>query len=469
MRGKKFISLTLSTMLCLQLLPTASFAAAPATDTGNAGLIAEGDYAIAGNGVRVTYDADGQTITLYRTEGSGLIQMSKPSPLGGPVVGGQEVQDFSHISCDVEQSTSGVMGSGQRMTITSQSMSTGLIRTYVLETSDIEEGVVYTATSYEAGASDVEVSWFIGSVYELYGAEDRIWSYNGGGEGPMHYYDTLQKIDLTDSGKFSRENKQDDTAASIPVSDIYIADGGITVGDASATRREVHTPVQETSDSAQVSIGWPGKVIAAGSVIEIGESFAVVHPGDYYNGLRGYKNAMDHLGMIMPAPGDIPDSSYDLRWESWGWGFNWTIDLIIGKLDELQAAGVKQITLDDGWYTNAGDWALNPEKFPNGASDALRLTDAIHEHGMTALLWWRPCDGGIDSILYQQHPEYFVMDADGRPARLPTPGGGTNPSLGYALCPMADGAIASQVDFVNRAMNDWGVRWLQGRLCVEYA
>ena len=64
MRGKKFISLTLSTMLCLQLLPTASFAAAPATDTGNAGLIAEGDYAIAGNGVRVTYDADGQTITL---------------------------------------------------------------------------------------------------------------------------------------------------------------------------------------------------------------------------------------------------------------------------------------------------------------------------------------------------------------------------------------------------------------------
>lgn len=46
MRVKKFISLTLSTMLCLQLLPTASFAAAPATDTGNAGLIAEGDYAM---------------------------------------------------------------------------------------------------------------------------------------------------------------------------------------------------------------------------------------------------------------------------------------------------------------------------------------------------------------------------------------------------------------------------------------
>ena len=69
MRGKKFISLTLSTMLCLQLLPTASFAAAPATDTGNAGLIAEGDYAIAGNGVRLTYEAAAQTITQFPPEG----------------------------------------------------------------------------------------------------------------------------------------------------------------------------------------------------------------------------------------------------------------------------------------------------------------------------------------------------------------------------------------------------------------
>ena len=71
MRGKKFISLTLSTMLCLQLLPTASFAAAPAPDTGNAGLIAEGDYAIAGNGVRVTYDADGRQSLCTAQRGLG--------------------------------------------------------------------------------------------------------------------------------------------------------------------------------------------------------------------------------------------------------------------------------------------------------------------------------------------------------------------------------------------------------------
>ena len=91
MRGKKFISLTLSTMLCLQLLPTASFAAAPATDTGNAGLIAEGDYAIAGNGVRRTDYAGGANKTKEPPQGSGRLQKGKPSTFGGAGGGGEGV------------------------------------------------------------------------------------------------------------------------------------------------------------------------------------------------------------------------------------------------------------------------------------------------------------------------------------------------------------------------------------------
>ncbi len=78
-----------------------------------------------------------------------------------------------------------------------------------------------------------------------------------------------------------RENKQDSTAASIPVADIYSANGGITVGDASTTRREVHTPIEETLNSAQISIKWPGKTIAANTTVEAGESFVAVHKGDY--------------------------------------------------------------------------------------------------------------------------------------------------------------------------------------------
>lgn len=414
---------------------------------------------ISGNGVKVNFDADNQTLTLYRTTANEDIQMSKPATLGYPIINGSPLADFTVISCDTQNNIQTILGTGERMTIVSQSASTGLIRTYTLETSDTETGAIYTATTYQAGTNAVTVDWFVENEFELYNVQDRIWSYNGGGEGPMHYYDTIQKIDLTDSETFTRENRQDYTAASIPVADIYTEHGGISIGDASATRREVHTPVNETNNSAAVSIKWPGKTISQGNEVDAGQSFINVHQGDYYSGLRGYKNSMEHIGMIMPE--NVSNRSYELRWEGWGWGTNWTVDLIIGKLDELEAAGIKQITIDDGWYNSAGDWELDSGKFPNGISDMLRLTDAIHSHGMTAILWWRPNDGGRDdSTLYQTHPEYYVKNADGSTAKLQSPGVTSstswNTTLGYALCPTSAGAIASQEAFIDRAMNDWG-------------
>ena len=447
MKLKKLVTMALSLAFCLQMLPTASLAA----DTSKS---------ISGTGVKVTYDEAARQITLHRVDGGISTQMSKPAEQGYPIVNGQPVKDFTDSSCVVESNITGVLGSGERMTITSQSPSTGLTRTYVMETSTAVDGAVYTATSYQAGASNVTATWFVDNTFELHNPADRIWSYNGGGEGPMHYYDTLQKISLTDSAKFSRENIQDATAASIPVADIYGADGGITVGDASATRREVHTPVMETANSASASIKWPGKTIAAGTTAAVGQSFINVHKGDYYLGLRGYQNSMEHLGVVMPKT--VADRSYQLRWDAWGWSFEWTVDLIINKLDELKAAGVKQIALDDGWYDNCGDWGLNRSKFPNGEADMIRLTTAIHDRGMTALLWWRPCDGATSSKLYREHPEYFVKDANGNPARLLGCGGKPVSSLGYALCPTSPGAIASQVAFIDKAINDWNFDGFKG-------
>ena len=342
MQLKKAIALFLCLLLCMQVLTGSVFA----TDANV--------KSISGGGVKVVFDEATATIALYKVDGENELQMSHSSTMGYPVVNGQAVQDFTNHTCTVVTSVNGVQGTDQRMTITSTSPSTGLTRTYTLEVSADVADIIYTQTTYRAGDTAVTPTWFVDNVFSLANNTSTIWSYNGGGEGPMHYYDTIQKIDLSDSTTFMRENKQDSTAASIPVADIYSANGGITVGDASTTRREVHTPIEETLNSAQISIKWPGKTIAANTTVEAGESFVAVHKGDYFVGLRDYKNAMEYVDVVMPSRESIPDRSYDLRWESWGWGFNWTIDLIIGKLDELEAAGVKQITLDDGWYTNAG-------------------------------------------------------------------------------------------------------------------
>lgn len=407
---------------------------------------------ILGNGVRVSFDAEKHTIILYRLDGNNKVQMNKPAGMGYPTVDGAAIQDFGEFVCKVERGVSGVLGLGERMTITSRSPSTGLTRTCILETSIEVNGALRSITTYRAGGKDVDISNYVDNMFELLEANDYLWSYNGGGEGPLHYYDTLQKIDLTAVEKFARENMHNSLAAGIPVADIYNAYGGIAVGDASPTRREVHTPVLQTGDSAQVSIKWPGKMLLANTASANLESFVIVHKGDYFNGLRGYKYAMEHIGVVMLK--NIPDRSYELRWEGWGWQFEWTVDRIINKLDELQAAGVKQITLDDGWYKNAGDWDLNPEKFPNGVTDMHRLVDAIHAHGMTALLWWRPCDGGRHSVLYQEHPEYFVKQADGNPVSVLSAVG--NPvGDSYALCPTSPGAIAATQAFINRAMREW--------------
>lgn len=413
---------------------------------------------IFGRGVQITFHSEGQTVALYRLSGSKEIRVSKDSLVGYPVVNGKAVLDFEDFTCCIERDVRGQMGAGERLTVTSYSPSTGLTRIYTMETSYTEKGLVYAKTVYKADNRAVEVDHFLDNIFELYNPGNIVWSFNGGGEGPTTFYDQLQKIDLSAPEKFFRENRHDQTAAGLPVADIYNADGGITVGDASASRREVHTPVEETENSVKVYTRWPGRIVPAGSTITVGDSFVVVHTGDYYTGLRGYKNAMEYVGIVMQS--DIPETSYDLRWEGWGWGFDWTADLIINELDFLQKAGVKQITIDDAWYDHAGDWQLNPEKFPNGEEDMIRLVDAIHDHGMTALLWWRPCDGGRDdSRLFKEHPEYFIMHEDGSIAKIGGPGKEDTSdwcqTAGYALCPCSEGAIKATTDFIDRAMNRW--------------
>lgn len=414
-----------------------------------------------GNGVEARFEESTGKVSLYRYQEDGsAVQMSEPSWISYPVVSGKPLTDFTDFNCVVEENTKGIAGAGNKMTVTSKSSSTGLKRICVLESVEDIEGLFYVSTSYQAESGQVDVEEFIDCEFALSDPAQTVWSYNGGGEGQQSFYDTLQKIDLKDDVVFQRDNKQDQTSAGIPVADIYSENGGITVGDASATRRELWTPVEEADGTVYANILRPSQTVSGQQTAAAGESFVHVHGGDYFMGLRGYADGMRKLGFETLSPEEIPDNSYDLRWESWGWEFDWTLDLILGKLDELQELGIKQVTLDDGWYNDAGEWDLNEDKLPNGDADMKRLTDAIHERGMTALLWWRPCDGGgrEGSSLYSEHPEYFVKNQDGSIAKLAGPGGldSFNGTTGYALCPLSDGAVQSQVEFARKAIDTWG-------------
>ena len=415
---------------------------------------------VEGNNIRLHVEK-GQ-LNLYR--GDTLIASSVS--LGKVTAGGRTYSDFDIVDYEMIESVETERGEARRLVLDMYSEKGKIAKTVWYDLLKDIDGAIFTTTFLEAEAN-ITVAEVTENQFCLAEPDaSRIWSYNGGGEGSQSWYDTLQKV----NNSFYRENKQDDTSAAIPAADIYSVNGGITVGDGALYRRFLTTPVKGGNDSAAVAINWKNYELSAGEEKEVGTSIIGVHSGDYYNGLRTYANVMKAQGFS--TPNYVPETSYDLRWESWGWEGAWTIDKILGKLDDLYAQGIRQITLDDCWYTSAGDWELNPEKFPKGVEDMRRLTDAVHEKGMTIAIWWRPMDGGRDrafsvlagftqqpSQLLEEHPEYFVKNEDGSFAKLAGPGGSGNfnGSTGYALCPYSEGAIESQKDFIRRAMTEWGI------------
>ena len=416
------------------------------------------------DGKNIRLHVENGQIKLYR----GDVLVAKSSSLGKVVADGKTYSDFviSEEKSKIENSVKTDRGEATRLTLVLTSEKGKIEKTVTYDLLKEIDGAIFTTTSLKAEAA-MNVTEVVENEFTLVEPDkDRIWSYNGGGEGQQSWYDTLQKV----TNGFSRENKQDETSAAIPVADIYSTKGGVTVGDAALYRRFLTTPVKGAKNTATVSINWKNHSLKAGESTEVGTSIVGVHAGDYYNGLRTFADVMKVQGFETPEY--IPQTSYDLRWESWGWEGAWTIDKILGKLDDLYAQGIRQITLDDCWYTSAGDWELNSEKFPKGVEDMKRLTDAVHDKGMTIVLWWRPMDGGRDkafsvlqgftqqpSKLLEEHPEYFVKNEDGSFAKLAGPGqsGHFNGSTGYALCPYSEGAVKSQVDFVKRAMTEWGI------------
>ena len=413
----------------------------------------------------------GNNISVHVVEGimnlyRGETLLAQASSLGKVTVNGTVISDFVISNYEIKENVKTDRGEATRLILEMTSKKSGIIKTLWYDLLEEIDGAIVT-TTFLTAKENVTVKEIVENEFTLVEPDaNRIWSYNGGGEGAQSYYDTLQKV----NNSFYRANKQDDTAAAIPVADIYSVKGGITVGDASLYRRFLTTPVQGGNHTATVSIHWNEYTLKAGQATEVGTAIVGVHSGDYYNGLRIFADVMEAQGFATPEY--VPETSYDLRWESWGWEGAWTIEKILGKLDELYAQGIRQITLDDCWYTAAGDWELNPDKFPNGVADMKRLTDTIHEKGMTIILWWRPMDGGRNSAfsvisghtqkpskLITEHPEYFVKNADGSFAKLSGPGSSNhfNGSTGYALCPYSEGAVESQVAFIRTAMTEWGI------------
>lgn len=68
------------------------------------------------------------------------------------------------------------------------------------------------------------------------------------------------------------------------------------------------------------------------------------------------------------------------------------------------------IQVDDGWQAAIGDWQAN-DKFPSGMT---ALANGIKATGRKAGLWLAPLIAVESSRLFQQHPNWFLRDENGR-------------------------------------------------------
>lgn len=84
-------------------------------------------------------------------------------------------------------------------------------------------------------------------------------------------------------------------------------------------------------------------------------------------------------------------------------------------LTNLAALGepVDCFQIDDGYQAAIGDWLItDTEKFPQGMK---AMADEIHSRGMKAGLWLAPFAGVKKSVLFQNHPDWFIRGKNGKP------------------------------------------------------
>jgi len=92
--------------------------------------------------------------------------------------------------------------------------------------------------------------------------------------------------------------------------------------------------------------------------------------------------------------------------------------LIMDLAKAAADAGMKEFVIDDGWQDSYGDWGIDLNKFPNGLKPVF---DYIKSLGMKPGLWVSIGSATPESKVYRAHPEWFVLDKNGKPTSLHAP------------------------------------------------
>jgi len=286
----------------------------------------------------------------------------------------------------------------------------------------------------------------------------RLWSF----EGASVKWGLNELTPLTKD--FSRVNKLQQvipgapgTGGGIPVVAFWDAEVGEAIGHIEPKAVPGSMPVQVLPDGrVQASLQFtPDSPLLPGTEYETPPTFLAVYHGDYYEPLRMYSEA---LGMRGWHPAKPNASAYKANWCGWGYELNFTAAQMLNTIPKLKALGIEWATLDAGWFNNRGDWEPRADLRGGAMKD---LVDKFHQQGIHLTLWWIPIvaeDGhGTDildnkpyktSEVVKQHPDWLILDKNGKPARM------TSDMAG--LCPAVPEVREYYRQLTLRFIRDWG-------------
>jgi alpha-galactosidase len=242
----------------------------------------------------------------------------------------------------------------------------------------------------------------------------------------------------------------------IPVVAFWTKSVGEAIGHIETLPLVLSIPVRTTQDG-RVSAGVrlpANAVLKPGEIYSTPRTFLAVYAGDFYEPLSTWSNAVEREGLAKPANNK---ENYAVSWCGWGYEFGVTPKQMLDTIPKLKELGIHWATLDDGWFTNYGDWQPRPEAFPGDALQ--KMVSDFHAKGMKVQLWWLPLAvedghygyGGrkyVVSDVLKQHPDWLILDKNGKPARMAR-------NLA-ALCPAVPEVEAYYKQVTERFVRDWG-------------
>jgi len=286
-----------------------------------------------------------------------------------------------------------------------------------------------------------------------------MWSFHGSSEA-------WGKDDVVEIGKdFRRENPmqvvmhkdENQTGGGIPVVAFWNRSVGEAIGSAETVPLRLSLPTQTQADGrVKVSITSEGPIsLASGETYTTPVSFVTVFHGDFFEPLQMYSRILQKRGLSLAHP---TEGDYKANWCGWGYEMDFTPKQMLGTIPKLKELGLKWATLDAGWFRARGDWMPRPDTFPDDSLQ--KVVKAYHDAGIRITLWWIPLvaeDGRGKDILnhrpYQlsdvvkQHPDWLILDKDGKPARATA-------DLG-ALCPAVPEVQQYYKKLTERFIHDW--------------